>query len=68
MATVPNLGATLEPVDRKLATPNRTVTVVPLSTTTPIYAGEIVLDTVTNGLWVAQSLQNDSWIPITKVT
>jgi hypothetical protein len=68
MAIVSNLGSTLEPVDRNLSSPNRTVTVLPLSVVTPLHVGEIVFDTVTNGLWLAQSLQNDSWIPITKVT
>ena len=51
------------PVDKKLNTPNRTISGSPTYSITPLYTGEIVQDTTTGSLWYALSLAIDSWSP-----
>lgn len=51
--------------DKSFCTPNRTNAGEPNGSLTPQYAGEIVLDTTGNALWVAITTANNSWVALT---
>ena len=53
------------PKDVPYTTYNRIVAADPNGTTTPAYAGEIVLDTTTKKLWKAMNVVNNSWVTFT---
>lgn len=53
------------PTDREYFGPNRTNNGKPNGVLTPLYAGEIVLDTVSNALWKAVNLTNSGWVALT---
>lgn len=61
MAVTPDLSGN-NPTDVQWTTPNRNVTGTPNGVVTPLYAGEIVFDTVNIALWRAQSTTNTSWV------
>lgn len=65
MATVVNKG-TYTPVDKKYATPNRTNAGTPVSSLTPLYTNELVLDTTNNVYYRANGTTNTSWLPVVK--
>lgn len=77
MAIVPDLSSTTPGainnsiptgVDRKLATPNRVNAGTPYGVLTPMYAGEMVLDSTAAQLWTTSGgVTSTSWIPVTKV-
>jgi hypothetical protein len=66
MAIVPNLafiGDPTFPVDPPMHTPNRIIAVNPIGVITPLFSGEIVLDSTTTKLaYRAMSLLNTSWV------
>lgn len=45
--------------------PSRVVDAEPNGSITPLYAGEMVLDTTNNTLWKAVSMTNTSWVMLT---
>lgn len=49
------------PVDKKLAEPNRTNAGTPIGALTPLYKGEMVLDTTSGTIYYALGLTNTSW-------
>jgi hypothetical protein len=62
MATVTNKADSGAIVDKTLVAHNRTNAGDPNGALTPMFSGEIVLDTITKVLWQAQSLTNTSWV------
>lgn len=68
MAIVPDLSGNSPAglldggVDRAFASVNRVVAAAPNGVTTPLYSGEIIMDTSTQGLWAAIGLTNTSWV------
>lgn len=62
MATVPNKADFAAPIDEPLTKHNRTVAADPNGSVTPLFSGEIVLDTTSKQLWQAQDLSNTSWV------
>jgi hypothetical protein len=66
MAIVRDLSGN-NPLDSSFNQPNRRNAGEPNGTVTPLYAGEIVLDTTNNALWKAMTLANDSWIMLTPI-
>lgn len=62
MATVADLAG-ISPLDVKLSSYNRTVAAAPNGVTTPLFVGEMLLDTSTNSIWRAMSAANTSWVP-----
>lgn len=65
MATVPDKAVGGGPIDKSLVDPTRTTAGNPNSSLTPMFGGEIVLDTTNNVLWRATSMTNTSWVPHT---
>lgn len=65
MAIVANKGNTGEPIDPTYCGANRTNAGEPNGTITPVYAGEMILDTTNNILWKSLSLANSSWVALT---
>ncbi len=71
MATVPDLSGNFPTslpggVDRKHSDYNRIVVGSPVTlATTPAYAGEIVLNSVTGDLWYAKDITAAGWVPFT---
>lgn len=51
--------------DKPFDSPNRVVVGEPNGTTTPQYAGEIILDTTNNCLWKAVTTNISSWVALT---
>ena len=62
MATVPNKADFGDPLDPALTKHNRVTAAAPNGALTPLFSGEIVLDTTSKQLWQAQSLANNSWV------
>lgn len=60
-------------LDRKLASPNRQNAGSPLGSLTPLYPGELVLDTTNTQMWVgsmapgATTWNTSSWTPVVRV-
>lgn len=70
MATVPNLaalGSSIFPVDPPLCSPNRSVAGEPNTLLTPLFVGEIALDTTNNAMWRAVGLANNTWVMLTPI-
>lgn len=53
--------------DRKLCVANRSNAGAPSGTLTPLYPGEIVVDTTNRVLWRGIGTANTSWQPITEL-
>jgi len=69
MAIVPNLAFPPNtnpsfPVDPPLTTPNRYNAGSPAGTLTPLYAGEIVVDTTGHQMYQALGTSNNSWAQV----
>ena len=66
MATVANLGdaGDFSVIDPPLTKQNRSNAGDPNGSLTPIFSGEIVLDTTNKKLWQAQTLLNSGWVEI----
>lgn len=65
MAIVKNLGNVDTPIDPALCTYNRTNAGEPNGSITPLFLGEMILDTTNNILWKSLSLANSSWVALT---
>jgi hypothetical protein len=64
MAIVRDLSGN-NPLDLSFNQPNRQNAGVPNGALTPLYTGEIILDTTDHTLWKAMTLSNQSWIMLT---
>ena len=62
MATVPN-KAYHTPLDKKLSSYNRKNAGSPVGSVTPLYTGEIIMDTTDNKLWRAEGTTSNDWLP-----
>lgn len=62
MSTVANKAVPGSIVDPSFCTHGRVVTADPNGTTTPEFAGEIVLDTTGKKRWIAKAMTNTSWV------
>lgn len=49
------------PVDRKLCSPNTTLAASPVSSRTPTFVGEIVVDSTNGKTWRAYGAGNTNW-------
>lgn len=49
------------PVDKKFAEPNRKNSGTPIGTLTPLYKGEMVIDSTTGTIYYALGLTNSDW-------
>ncbi len=67
MATVVNKADPGGKLDKKISSPNRKIAGNPLSSVTPLYAGEIVLDSSTGNMWYALDLTNTGWTPASTI-
>lgn len=65
MAIVANKGNPNEPIDSAFCTANRTNAGEPNGSVTPLFVGEMVLDTTNNILWKSLSTANSSWVALT---
>jgi len=67
MAIVGNLaeGASSPAKDKSFTSYNRTNAGSPNATLTPLFSGEIVLDTTNHSLWKAMGLTNNTWVALT---
>lgn len=72
MAIIPNkdgagigAGGGQTTTDKPFTSPNRKNAGSPLGALTPMYSGEIVLDTTTGDLWYATDTTNSGWAPAT---
>ena len=68
MATVPELSGSTSlmtngQLDTKMETPNRSNAGTPVGALTPLYSGEIVLDTTNFQLWIAFGTSTNDWMP-----
>jgi hypothetical protein len=61
MAIVYDKGRDATPVDKPLTSPNRVNAGTPISVLTPLYAGEIILDSTSGILYYAFGLTSSSW-------
>lgn len=64
MAIVADLSGN-SPIDKSFVTFNRRNAGTPNAALTPLYVGEIVLDTTNHALWKAEALTNNDWIALT---
>ena len=65
MATVVDLARIGDPVDQKLNDPNRKISGSPIALAlTPVYAGEIVMNTLTGELWFGKGITSSDWTPL----
>jgi hypothetical protein len=55
-------------VDKRFSSPNRKNAGAPNGSVTPLYAGEIVLDTTGGLAWKATDLTNTGWVQTLYVT
>jgi hypothetical protein len=72
MAIVADLSGNHPPslptgIDTRLSAPNRQNAGSPLSALTPLYSGELVLDTTNAQLYIGTGTTNTSWVPVTAV-
>lgn len=65
MAIVANKGNPTEPLDPAYCSANRTNGGEPNGGVTPLFVGEMILDTTNNILWKSLSLTNNSWVALT---
>lgn len=69
MAIVANAANEIAPADKSFCTPNRTNAGSPVSSVTPQYAGEIIMDTTNGVRWRAWGAANTNWYPLdTEIT
>ena len=66
MAIVPNKDGGPNYNDKRLSTPNRNNAGTPVGALTPLYQGEIVLDTTNGILYVMTGTTNNDWMPVTR--
>lgn len=66
MAIVANLARTGDIVDKSFNLYNRTNAGTPNAALTPQYVGELVLDTTTAVVWIAEGLGNNTWVQAVK--
>ena len=59
-----NLPVGVTGLDRNYNKQNRILSASPVNVTTPLYAGEIVLETTNNQLWTAAGVLNSDWTPV----
>ncbi|CAB4163625.1 hypothetical protein UFOVP810_37 [uncultured Caudovirales phage] len=69
MAIVPDLSenfpnSLLTGTDTKLSSVNRQNAGTPISVLTPLYSGELVLDTLQSQLYMGTGTANTSWVPV----
>lgn len=65
MAIVVNAARPSEAVDKSFVTWNRKNAGAPSTSLTPVFTGEIVLDTTNNTYWRAVGIANTDWVAVT---
>lgn len=68
MATVVDLSGNGGPVDYSLVKHNRINAGNPNASVTPLFSGEIILDSTNDMYWQAMGITNNEWIPYSPVT
>lgn len=64
MATTVDLSGNRVGVDYKLTSYNRTNAGDPNGSVTPLFSGEIILDTTNKKMWQAQGIANNTYVEI----
>lgn len=67
MATVKDLSGNNLVIDNKFSAYNRVSAGEPNGLITPLYGGEIVLDTTQNALWEAVGTAINAWVMLTPI-